>query len=168
MKHYVASGNSLLQGCGIAQISGNAIGFEVVNIFRVATGTHQQAQIASLVGESTGYMAADKTCSASEECEHFGPNLLHFVLSCDATMYHMTKASVRDLRYRFREVEDLLRQGQEIQITKRKRVIARLVPENDEKTPEIPDFLARLKKIYGKPLKVTGAEIISKDREDRF
>jgi antitoxin (DNA-binding transcriptional repressor) of toxin-antitoxin stability system len=83
-------------------------------------------------------------------------------------MYHMTKASVRDLRYRFHEVEDLLRQGQEIQITKRRRVIARLVPERDEKALEIPDFLARLKKIYGKPLKVTGAEIISKDREDRF
>ncbi len=67
-------------------------------------------------------------------------------------MYHMTKASVRDLRYRFHEVEDLLRQGQEIQITKRRRVIARLVPEREDK----------------KPLKVTGAEIISKDREDRF
>ncbi len=87
---------------------------------------------------------------------------------CDAKMYHMAKASVRDLRYRFHEVEDLLRQGQEIQITKRKRVIARLIPERDEKIPEIPDFLSRLKKIYGKPLKVTGAEIISKDREDRF
>ena len=39
-------------------------------------------------------------------------------------MHHMTKASVRDLRYKFRQVEDLLRQGEEIQITKRKRVIA--------------------------------------------
>jgi antitoxin (DNA-binding transcriptional repressor) of toxin-antitoxin stability system len=83
-------------------------------------------------------------------------------------MHHMTKASVRDLRYKFREVEDLLRQGEEIQITKRKRVIARLIPESDTKAPELPDFMSRLKKIYGKPLKVTGAAIISKDREDRF
>jgi len=83
-------------------------------------------------------------------------------------MHHMAKASVRDLRYKFREVEDLLREGEEIQITKRKRVIARLIPERDSKVPEVPDFLSRLKKIYGKPLKVTGAEIISKDREDRF
>ena len=89
-------------------------------------------------------------------------------LQCDAKIYHMAKASVRDLRYRFHEVEDLLRQGQEIQITKRRRVIARLVPEKDEKVPEVPDFLARLKRIYGKPLKVTGAEIVSRDREDRF
>ena len=87
---------------------------------------------------------------------------------CDATMYHMTKASVRDLRYRFPEVEELLRQGQEIQITKRNRVIARLVPERPEKTIEIPDFMARLKKIYKKPLKVSGAELIAKDRENRF
>ena len=81
-------------------------------------------------------------------------------------MYHMTKASVRDLRYNFRQVEDLLRQGEEIQITKRRRVIARLVPEREEKTPEIPDFLGRLKKIYGnKKLKVSGAQLIARDRE---
>ena len=35
---------------------------------------------------------------------------------------------MRDLRYRFRGVEDLLREGVEVQITKRKRVIPRLVP----------------------------------------
>ena len=83
-------------------------------------------------------------------------------------MYHMAKASVRDLRYKFRAVEDLLRQGEEIEITKRRRIIARLVPESDKKSPELPDFLARLKRIYRRPLKVTGAEIITKDREDRF
>ena len=80
----------------------------------------------------------------------------------------MTKASVSDLRYRFRKLEDLLRQGQEIQITKRNRVIARLVPEREEKTIEIPDFMARLKKIYGsRMMKVSGAELIARDR-DRF
>jgi len=40
----------------------------------------------------------------------------------------MKRASVRDLRYRFSAVEDLLRDGEEIHITKRKRVIARLLP----------------------------------------
>jgi antitoxin (DNA-binding transcriptional repressor) of toxin-antitoxin stability system len=83
-------------------------------------------------------------------------------------MYHMAKASIRDLRYQFRKVEDLLRQGEEIQITKRKRVIARLIPEGEKRKPEMPDFLARLKKIYRTPLKVTGAEIIARDRENRF
>jgi len=81
----------------------------------------------------------------------------------------MPKASVGDLRYRFRKLEDLLRQGEEIQITKRNRVIARLVPERGNKPLEIPDFMARLKKIYGnRMLKVSGAELIAKDREDHF
>ena len=80
----------------------------------------------------------------------------------------MTKASVGDLRYRFSKLEYLLRHGEEIQITKRNRVIARLVPQREEKAIEIPDFMARLKKIYGdRKMKVTGAELIVEDR-DRF
>jgi antitoxin (DNA-binding transcriptional repressor) of toxin-antitoxin stability system len=83
-------------------------------------------------------------------------------------MYHMAKASIRDLRYQFRKVESLLQQGEEIQITKRRRVIARLIPEREGKKPEIPDYMARLKQIYKKPLRVSGAELIAKDRENRF
>ena len=81
-------------------------------------------------------------------------------------MYHMKKASVRDLRYRFREVENLLREGEEIQITKRKRVIARLMPVKPSASFQRPDFLARLKKIYrGTPLRVSGAELVSRERD---
>jgi antitoxin (DNA-binding transcriptional repressor) of toxin-antitoxin stability system len=80
----------------------------------------------------------------------------------------MKKATVRDLRYRFRDVEYLLREGEEIQITKRKRVIARLVPAKPAVPARRPDFLARLKRIFhGKPLKVTGAELISRERNSR-
>ncbi len=80
-------------------------------------------------------------------------------------MYHMRNATVLDLRYRFREVENLLREGVVIQITKRKRVIARLVPLKPAVPSPRPDFLARLKKIYGqKLLKVAGAELVSHER----
>lgn len=83
-------------------------------------------------------------------------------------MYHMRKASVRDLRYRFSVVEDALRHGEEIQITKRKRVIARLLPPEPPAKPEMPDFLGRMKKIFGKKrMKVSGAELIAADR-DRY
>ncbi len=72
---------------------------------------------------------------------------------------------MRDLRVRFHEVENLLRKGEVIQIIKRKRVIARLVPLKPAVPSPRPDFLARLKKIYGqKLLKVTGAELISHER----
>jgi len=80
-------------------------------------------------------------------------------------MYHMIKASVRDLRYEFKKIERLLLQGEEILITKRQRVIARLVPESAEVAKKMPDFEARVRKIYGdKVLTVSGADLISWDR----
>src|SRR5271156_677078 len=84
---------------------------------------------------------------------------------CDAKMYHVKKASVRDLRYGFKRIERLLHQGEEVQITKRRRVIARLVPDGAEAVKKTPDFLARLRTIYGdKVLTVSGAELVSSDR----
>jgi antitoxin (DNA-binding transcriptional repressor) of toxin-antitoxin stability system len=83
-------------------------------------------------------------------------------------MYHMTKASVRDLRYEFKKIERLLLKGEEIQITKRRRVIARLVPETEGVAKKLPDFRARMKAIFGdKVMAVSGADIISADR-DRY
>jgi antitoxin (DNA-binding transcriptional repressor) of toxin-antitoxin stability system len=80
-------------------------------------------------------------------------------------MYHMTKASVRDLRYEFKKIERLLLQGEEIQITKRRRVIARLVPESAAGAKAVPDFQERRRRIYGdKVLAVSGAELMSADR----
>lgn len=81
-------------------------------------------------------------------------------------MYHMKKASVRDLRYRFSVVENLLREGHEIQITKRKRVIARLLPPEPVVPLQMPDFLGRIRKIFGKKrLKLSGAQQLAAERE---
>lgn len=81
-------------------------------------------------------------------------------------MYHMRKASVRDLRYGFKKIERLLHQGEEIQITKRRRVIARLIPEDARPAAGVPDFLERLRAIYGdKILKVSGADLLAHDRK---
>jgi antitoxin (DNA-binding transcriptional repressor) of toxin-antitoxin stability system len=80
-------------------------------------------------------------------------------------MYHMRKASVRDLRYRFSEVERMLQDGENIEITKRKRVIAHLSPVPSRVPRQRPDFLARLRAIYGtKVLKVSGAELLARER----
>ena len=84
-------------------------------------------------------------------------------------MYHMKEASVRDLRYDFAKIEDLLRQGYEVRITKRRKVIGRLVPEQPQAGHPMPDYLAQLREIYGdRILPVTGAEIIAegRDRDD--
>jgi antitoxin (DNA-binding transcriptional repressor) of toxin-antitoxin stability system len=89
-------------------------------------------------------------------------------MTCDALMHHMTKASVRDFRYEFKKIERLLLQGEEIQITKRRRVIARLLPEGAEGAKKMPDFEARMRSIFGdKVLAVSGADLISADR-DRY
>ncbi len=75
---------------------------------------------------------------------------------------------MRDLRYHFSEVEDLLRQGEEIQITKRRRVIATLLPVPDKKTIKRPDFGARLRRTYGtKVLETSGADLLAAERSPR-
>ena len=78
----------------------------------------------------------------------------------------MKTATVRDLRFHFSEIEARLRQGEEIQIRKRKQVIAKLVPIRPElETPYLPDFAARRRKIFGnKKMSLTGAEIVAWDR----
>jgi antitoxin (DNA-binding transcriptional repressor) of toxin-antitoxin stability system len=83
-------------------------------------------------------------------------------------MDQMRKASVRDLRCGFKKIERLLCQGEEIQITKGQKVIARLVPDHADRFVGRPDFLARLRAIYGqKQLAVSGAGLLSEDR-DRY
>ena len=80
-------------------------------------------------------------------------------------MYHMKRASLRDLRYNFAAVENLLQAGEEVQITRRRRVIARLIPASDPATGKRPDFLGRLRGIYGnKRLAISGAELLSQER----
>jgi antitoxin (DNA-binding transcriptional repressor) of toxin-antitoxin stability system len=77
----------------------------------------------------------------------------------------MRKAPVRDLRYDFRKIEGYLRLGEEVEITKRRRTIARLIPERVWATKQMPDFLERLRSIFGdKTLSISGAELISQDR----
>ena len=83
-------------------------------------------------------------------------------------MHHMKRASVRDLRYNFPAVERMLREGETIEITKRKRVIGTLSPVVPDAKPVLPDFMARLKRIYGnRKLKPSGAEMIARER-DRY
>jgi antitoxin (DNA-binding transcriptional repressor) of toxin-antitoxin stability system len=83
-------------------------------------------------------------------------------------MYHMKRASVRDLRYSFKEVEAQLAEGEEIEIVKRRKVIARLVPVSSQPIVERPDFMARMKENWGDELlEPSNAELIAQER-DRF
>jgi antitoxin (DNA-binding transcriptional repressor) of toxin-antitoxin stability system len=80
-------------------------------------------------------------------------------------MYHMKRATLRDLRYKFSVVENLLEAGEEIEITRRKRVIARLLPPAKAGNTKRPDFIERLRRIYGtKRLKTSGADLLAEER----
>jgi len=60
----------------------------------------------------------------------------------------MKTATVRDLGYPLSEIEARLGRGKEIEIRKRPRVIARLVP-TQPKRAAYPDFAARDREIFG-------------------
>jgi antitoxin (DNA-binding transcriptional repressor) of toxin-antitoxin stability system len=85
----------------------------------------------------------------------------------------MKTVTVRDLRYDFPKVEKLLHEGKPLRVTKRGKVIATLEPESDSGVvpgrAALPDFEARMRENYGdKVFAVSGADLISADREDRF
>lgn len=62
----------------------------------------------------------------------------------------MKTVTVRDLRYRFPRIESWLHSGEQIEITKHGRPIARLVPATKKAGKVVkPDILAQLKEVWG-------------------
>lgn len=61
----------------------------------------------------------------------------------------MKKATVRDLRYRFPEIEAQLSKGEEIEVYKRRKVVGRLLPVRPN-AEAYPDFSARVAASSGK------------------
>ena len=61
----------------------------------------------------------------------------------------MKKITVSQLRYHFPDVEAQLRSGEMIQVYRRQRLIARLVPVHP-RPAEYPDFSALSRRIFGK------------------
>jgi antitoxin (DNA-binding transcriptional repressor) of toxin-antitoxin stability system len=76
-------------------------------------------------------------------------------------MFHMKTASVRQLRTEFPKVLAWVNSGQDVAITRRRKVVANLIPAGDapRKKPTLPDFKARLHGIYGE--KVVSAQAIA-------
>jgi antitoxin (DNA-binding transcriptional repressor) of toxin-antitoxin stability system len=79
-------------------------------------------------------------------------------------MSHMKRATVRDLRYHFHEIEARLNRGEEIALYKRQKLIGRLLPVR-LKSDAYPDFAAFRQRIFGakKPRK-TGSDLMSEER----
>jgi prevent-host-death family protein len=78
----------------------------------------------------------------------------------------MKTATVADLRNEFRRVSAWVAEGQSVEITKRGRVVARLVPPEVKKGAKagagamnFPDFRAQAFKIWGDRKPMTEAEV---------
>ena len=76
----------------------------------------------------------------------------------------MKRATVRELRYHFRDIEARLNKGEEIQVYKRQKVIGRLIPVRP-KDEAYPDFAALRRRIFGtKKVRKTGTDLVSEER----
>jgi antitoxin (DNA-binding transcriptional repressor) of toxin-antitoxin stability system len=64
----------------------------------------------------------------------------------------MKTASVRDLRQNFPRVMAWIEDGEQVAVTMRRKVIARLIPEPEtpKSEPTAPDFAAISREIFGK------------------
>jgi len=75
----------------------------------------------------------------------------------------MPSVNIRELRDTKR-LKSWLRAGKTVELRERDRVIARIVPEQQEEKPvKWPDFAARRKKIFGDRI-LPGADIIIEER----
>jgi prevent-host-death family protein len=85
-------------------------------------------------------------------------------------MANMKTASVRKVQHHLSEVLRWVERGQEVGITRRNRIVARMVPAGGISSPiEWPNFLERARKTWGnrtrgKPV----SRIIIEERADRL
>ncbi|MBM3835700.1 MAG: prevent-host-death protein [Verrucomicrobia bacterium] len=80
----------------------------------------------------------------------------------------MKTATVRQVRHDFGGVLNWIEEGEQVEILKRGRIVALMSPPpvaKKRRPKKRPDFLARLKRIYGD--KVLAGNIVVEERESR-
>ncbi len=84
-------------------------------------------------------------------------------------MLNMKKASVREIQHHFSDVLRHIEEGEEVYITKRNKIVAKIVPQNDtQNSPvEYPDFVNRAKKICGDSRGKALSDTIIEERKER-
>jgi antitoxin (DNA-binding transcriptional repressor) of toxin-antitoxin stability system len=63
----------------------------------------------------------------------------------------MKTASIREIRHDFSRILEWVTNGEEVAITRRREIVAHLVPSKQKKKShaEMPDITARLQKVFG-------------------
>jgi prevent-host-death family protein len=86
-------------------------------------------------------------------------------------LLNMKTATVRDVQHHFRKVMAWVERGEEVEITRRSKAVARLVPSTPVRPApaETPDFAARARAIWGTHPKGRGlSKTILAGREERL
>jgi prevent-host-death family protein len=85
-------------------------------------------------------------------------------------MSNMKKATIREVQHNLSEVLRWVEDGEEVQVTRRDRIVAKIVPpERISRKPLWPDFAKRAEAIWGKrPRGKAASEILIEDREERM
>ena len=85
-------------------------------------------------------------------------------------MANMKTASVRKVQHHLSEVLRWIERGQEVNITRRNRIVARMIPAGHGRSPvEWPNFLERAQMTWGKrPQGKPLSRIIIEERADRL
>ncbi|MFW6181580.1 MAG: type II toxin-antitoxin system Phd/YefM family antitoxin [Spirochaetota bacterium] len=79
----------------------------------------------------------------------------------------MIKTSIRHLQHHLSDVMRSVEHGEEVLITRRNRVVAKLVPvEMQDEKVDWPDFLTRAKSIVQHPEGEPASSIVMGDREE--
>lgn len=74
---------------------------------------------------------------------------------------------MRDVQHHLAEVLDWVARGEEVTVTRRGKIVARIVPALPV-SAHTPDFLARARTIWGpKPTGPMPSDLVDRDREDR-
>ena len=82
-------------------------------------------------------------------------------------MLDMKTASIRQIQHNLNEVLSWVEKGEEVQIVRRKKLVAKIVPLLPSGA-DTPDFMTRAKKVWGaSPRGKLLSEVLSEDRGER-
>ncbi|MCK5197850.1 MAG: type II toxin-antitoxin system prevent-host-death family antitoxin [Spirochaetales bacterium] len=80
----------------------------------------------------------------------------------------MKKASVAEVQHNLNSVLKFVEQGEKVLLTRRNKVIAKIVPVYDMENDDWPQFYERAKEMFVKTNGKNPEQIILDDREERF
>lgn len=79
----------------------------------------------------------------------------------------MKRVSVGAVQHNFSDVLRAVAAGEEVQVVKRKHVVARVIPDSGSPTREFPDFVSRSRDLFGTPNGAVPSGLIVEDRSER-